>query len=105
MPERAVALARLLALTIIGLGRADVRPFVPGVYRAPEAALALTNIVAVAAHRLKCPPRLVLDAGGDLEEDRKSTRLNSSHSCAARMPSSACKKKYHAEYYRPPGPT
>src|SRR3546814_6218734 len=24
--------------------------------------------------------------------DRKSTRLNSSHSCAARMPSSACKK-------------
>src|SRR3546814_7601423 len=30
------------------------------------------------------------DAGG---EDRKSTRLNSSHSCASRMPSSACKKK------------
>src|SRR3546814_7952306 len=25
--------------------------------------------------------------------DRKSTRLNSSHSCASRMPSSACKKK------------
>src|SRR3546814_1165824 len=25
--------------------------------------------------------------------DRKSTRLNSSHSCAARMQSSACKKK------------
>src|SRR3546814_1604225 len=25
--------------------------------------------------------------------DRKSTRLNSSHSCAHRMPSSACKKK------------
>src|SRR3546814_6496785 len=25
--------------------------------------------------------------------DRKSTRLNSSHSCAPRMPSSACKKK------------
>src|SRR3546814_10842940 len=24
--------------------------------------------------------------------DRKSTRLNSSHSCASRMPSSACKK-------------
>src|SRR3546814_6188191 len=29
-----------------------------------------------------------LDAG-----DRKSTSLNSRHSCAARMPSSACKKK------------
>src|SRR3546814_9721770 len=26
-------------------------------------------------------------------EDRKSTRLNSSHQCAARMPSSALKKK------------
>src|SRR3546814_5711502 len=25
--------------------------------------------------------------------DRKSTRLNSSHSCASRMPSSACKQK------------
>src|SRR3546814_5112521 len=28
-----------------------------------------------------------------LREDRKSTRLNSSHSCASRMPSSALKKK------------
>src|SRR3546814_2997445 len=27
-----------------------------------------------------------------VEADRKSTRLNSSHSCASRMPSSACKK-------------
>src|SRR3546814_4754474 len=26
------------------------------------------------------------------QQDRKSTRLNSSHSCASRMPSSACKK-------------
>src|SRR3546814_14179929 len=31
----------------------------------------------------------ILDAG----QDRKSTRLNSSHYCAPRMPSSACKKK------------
>src|SRR3546814_4048697 len=28
------------------------------------------------------------------ELDRKSTRLNSSHSCATRMPSSACKQKH-----------
>src|SRR3546814_6064429 len=28
-----------------------------------------------------------------LRQDRQSTRLNSSHSCATRMPSSACKKK------------
>src|SRR3546814_5560269 len=33
-------------------------------------------------------PRIVARA-----RDRKSKRLNSSHSCAARMPSSACKKK------------
>src|SRR3546814_3855814 len=28
-----------------------------------------------------------------VKTDRKSTRLNSRHSCASRMPSSACKKK------------
>src|SRR3546814_2304754 len=27
--------------------------------------------------------------------DRKSTRLNSSHSCASRMPSSACNKQHN----------
>src|SRR3546814_4841178 len=31
--------------------------------------------------------------GQAIPKDRKSTRLNSSHSCATRMPSSACKKK------------
>src|SRR3546814_2755807 len=31
--------------------------------------------------------------------DRKSTRLNSSHSCASRMPSSACKKNNKYTYY------
>src|SRR3546814_4419414 len=29
------------------------------------------------------------------EDDRKSTRLNSSPYCAPRIPPSACKKKYH----------
>src|SRR3546814_7779472 len=29
------------------------------------------------------------------DQDRKSTRLNSSHYCASRMPSSACKTKTH----------
>src|SRR3546814_4124536 len=28
-----------------------------------------------------------------LESDRKSTRMHSSHKCASRMPSAACKKK------------
>src|SRR3546814_3094149 len=32
------------------------------------------------------------EAAAHSEQDRKSTRLNSSHSCAPRMPSSACKK-------------
>src|SRR3546814_10155961 len=34
-----------------------------------------------------------LDKNVEAVIDRKSTRLNSSHSCATRMPSSACKKK------------
>src|SRR3546814_10379585 len=33
------------------------------------------------------------DALGDIAQDRKSTRLNSSHSCANRTPSSARQKK------------
>src|SRR3546814_10204792 len=32
------------------------------------------------------------------DQDRKSTRLNSSHSCASRMPSSACKTKNRHKY-------
>src|SRR3546814_6853145 len=41
-------------------------------------------------------PEVIADLrarAGCLGEDRKSTRLNSSHSCASRMPSSACNKK------------
>src|SRR3546814_1723292 len=32
---------------------------------------------------------------GANQEDRKSTRLTSSHSCAIRLPSSACKHKHY----------
>src|SRR3546814_7403680 len=53
-------------------------------------------------HRAAGKTRLVRDLGrggvgiAALDEDRKSTRLNSSHSCASRMPSSACiQKTYH----------
>src|SRR3546814_4579275 len=35
-------------------------------------------------------------SGGFHAEDGTSTRLNSSHSCASRMPSSACQKKQRA---------
>src|SRR3546814_8020888 len=37
--------------------------------------------------------RLLAVDAGDLTSARKSTRLNSSHQCAARMPSSDCKIK------------
>src|SRR3546814_5386133 len=49
-----------------------------------------------------CPPLARDDRADSIEKfaaghnqigDRKSTRLNSSHSCAPRMPASACKKK------------
>src|SRR3546814_936607 len=42
----------------------------------------------VGRRRQECPI-------GRIEADRKSTRLNSSHYCASRMPSSARKKKTH----------
>src|SRR3546814_5115577 len=38
-------------------------------------------------------PHMLKDVTGVRRLDRKSTRLNSSHSCASRMPSSACKHK------------
>src|SRR3546814_10749681 len=38
-------------------------------------------------------------AGSRYDLDRKSTRLNSSHSCPSRMPSSACKKKRAGRIY------
>src|SRR3546814_2722024 len=51
---------------------------------------AMTN-GGVAAQALLLPEVVELDepACDRLESDRKSTRLNSSHSCASRMPSSA----------------
>src|SRR3546814_4602871 len=38
-----------------------------------------------------------VDVERDSGLDRKSTRLNSSHSCAARLPPSACKKTTQSE--------
>src|SRR3546814_9831291 len=51
----------------------------------------------------KAHPRFIALAFGTMgqlsseDQDRKSTRLNSSHQCATRLPSSPCKKKttYH----------
>src|SRR3546814_1257136 len=39
------------------------------------------------------PPGAQAEFCAAASRDRKSTRLNSSHSCASSMPSSACKKK------------
>src|SRR3546814_4290325 len=53
---------------------------------------------AVAAHEAELAgliddaAQAVGEAAGAGAVDRKSTRLNSSHYCASRMPSSACKK-------------
>src|SRR3546814_1252338 len=52
-----------------------------------------TQIVAKGHHFPMLTLVGVIDADLGLTGDRKSTRLNSSHSCATRMPSSACKKK------------
>src|SRR3546814_5592670 len=41
--------------------------------------------------RSACLPELMLEL---VRVDRMSTRLNSSHKCASRMPSYACKKKH-----------
>src|SRR3546814_2362835 len=51
----------------------------------------LPELAALGIEMLEQP----LPAGQDAalaEIDRKSTRLNSSHQCASRLPSSACKK-------------
>src|SRR3546814_8384298 len=39
------------------------------------------------------PYEHIVDTKSKITEDRKSTRLNSSHYCASRMPHSACKNK------------
>src|SRR3546814_3275782 len=79
--------------------------------KTPEQAQALARerqavdaLVSVMAGRGLVPPAgsglglrdyVVTTSGGspDVAPDRQSTRLNSSHSCAYRMPSSARKKK------------
>src|SRR3546814_3122864 len=44
---------------------------------------------------------LLADLSVFRSSDRKRTRLNSSHSCATRLPSYACKKKTQYEYNKP----
>src|SRR3546814_5172725 len=62
----------------------------------PEASdLSFNNQLGLIGHHMPATllPRHLSGIGRKLEVDRKSTRLTSSHYCATRMPSSACKKK------------
>src|SRR3546814_3378342 len=61
----------------------------------------LVNADDDAAHRRRQITSHHLDIEGRAVHptDRKSTRLNSSHYCASRMPSSACKKKRSTTQY------
>ena len=48
----------------------------------------IRNVVAV-AYLVECAHHVAREVAGVDREDRKSTRLNSSHDLASRMPSSA----------------
>src|SRR3546814_7309057 len=67
------------------------RRFVAGVHHRLSHANQFTGASLILTGKRQTVARR--DRGGKLVADRKSTRLNSSHSCAPRMPSSACKKK------------
>src|SRR3546814_10045920 len=60
-------------------------------YGGISSAVALAGTMAL--HPTETPLRYAQISFVGPVGDRKSTRLNSSHYCASRMPSSACKKK------------
>src|SRR3546814_7890259 len=66
------------------------------------ATITALSIDTVAASGIKVEdelfPIVLKTANGSISaQDRTSTRLNSSHSCASRMPSAACKTKQHTQ--------
>src|SRR3546814_4057472 len=60
--------------------------------------LAAAGILPIYGINYKDAPEEALAFLNELGEDRKSTRLNSSHYCASRMPSSARKKNCSRVY-------
>src|SRR3546814_2257869 len=90
------AVIRLLEADV-GACRHDVRfPEVDGIGPPVECRFGLGKRRYAIEHTLIEPFANHIRTGAEFEElvrDRKSTRLNSSHSCASRMPSSACKYK------------
>src|SRR3546814_10872767 len=71
-----------------GLGIYDTMQYIQ-----PDVATICTGMAASMAAVLLCAGTEGKQAALKHARDRKSTRLNSSHKCAYRMPSYACKKK------------
>src|SRR3546814_4091480 len=93
-------LASSLASTPLRAGRAQADPAPVQVDSAswtkPDPAMDnfLTDLMAKMTLKEKIGQLSLLTSDWDSTGDRKSTRLNSSHPCATRMPSSACTKKH-----------
>ena len=67
----------------------EIRQFCSSTYGVTFPLLAKTDVNGDQRHPLYAELTQAADADGNAGEDRKSTRLNSSHSRASRMPSSA----------------
>src|SRR3546814_4158146 len=76
-------------------GRGPARPVETAAAEPAEPPQCATSRANIALLESESPVQQDTDGDGEPDRtlDRKSTRLNSSHSCASRMPSSACKKK------------
>src|SRR3546814_10464226 len=90
--------AQLIVLSVDLEGRKAVTPYFQKMeFRHLQPYLDKENVIPLAVKAAGLPVTLIYDAegkevlrvNGPLECDRKSTRLNSSHYCASRMPSSA----------------
>src|SRR3546814_3419419 len=96
--EAQAAVARALGLASLALPTFDDEAALFG-DADPAATVRRLHGLGVEEVAVKCGPEpSLVSQGGQqtqvaVERDRKSTRLNSSHSCAHRMPSCACKKK------------
>ena len=82
-------LARLGIATVCDFRRDDERQRAVTRWRGSNPPQTLLRLPAARAATARPDPAAALSAGGTADEDRKSTRLNSSHIQKSRMPSSA----------------
>src|SRR3546814_10328884 len=75
------------------LGAFETPPFDTATVALAKTAAALTREGSLTSVAGGGDTVAALNHAGVAGEDRKSTRLNSSHKCSSRMPSSACNKK------------